>query len=151
MNQLKGLATFLIVFFCTSIIQSVYAIAIPAKSDRIGWSADGNRHDPDDWGASAMALSIFAKAGWQNKLVHIDYNNCLPENTPFKAEEERISMVEGVQKFGFTNTKLFDCQTDLEKAVNHVVEEIISTNISAEPTRCVSVGVSSILRFVVLV
>ena len=87
--------------------------AIPGENDRIGWSADGNRHDPDDWGATAMALAIFAKQGWQNKLVHLDYNNWLPDNTPFKSAEETISVVEGAKKFKFTQTKIFDNQNDL--------------------------------------
>jgi len=102
----------------------VYGAPIPGENDRIGWSADGNRHDPDDWGATAMALAIFAKQGWQNKLVHIDYNNWLPDNTPYKSAEETISVVEGARKFRFTRTKIFDCQTDLEAAVDNVVAEI---------------------------
>ena len=68
------------------------------ENDRIGWSADGNMHDPDDWGATALALAIFAKQGWQNKLVHIDYNNWLPGNTPLKAAHETISVLEGTAK-----------------------------------------------------
>lgn len=105
---------------------------IPGENDRIGWSADGNRHDPDDWGATALALAIFAKQGWQDKLVHFDYNNWLPDNTPFKSAEETISVREGVKRFKFSNTKLFDCQTDLDAAINNVVEEI---NKSSEDSR----------------
>jgi hypothetical protein len=103
-----------------------HAIAqpIPGKQDRIGWSADGNRHDPDDWGATALALAVFAKQGWQDKLVHLDYNNWLPDNTPFKAAEEAISVREGMEQFGFTGTKVFDCQADLDAAVASVVDEI---------------------------
>ena len=101
-----------------------YDAPIPGENDRLGWSADGNRHDPDDWGATAMALAIFAKQGWQNKLVHLDYNNWLPDNTPFKSAEETVSVVEGVKKFKFTRTKIFDCQTDLEAAIDNVVAEI---------------------------
>jgi len=97
---------------------------IPGKDDRIGWSADGNRHDPDDWGATAMALAIFAKQGWQDKLVHLDYNNWLPDNTPFKSAEETISVVEGVKRFRFTQTKIFDCRSDLAAAIENVVAEI---------------------------
>ncbi len=89
-----------------------YDAPIPGENDRLGWSADGNRHDPDDWGATAMALAIFAKQGWQDKLVHIDYNNWLPDNTPYKAAQETISVVEGAKKFKFIQTKIFDDQTD---------------------------------------
>jgi hypothetical protein len=79
-----------------------------------------------------VALAVFAKQGWQDKLVHIDYNNWLPDNTPFKAAEETISMVEGTKQFKFTRTKLFDCQTDLDAAVANVVTEI---NRSSESSR----------------
>lgn len=105
---------------------------IPGGNDRIGWSADGNKNDPDDWGATAMALAIFAKQGWQDKLVHMDYNNWLPNNTPYKSAEETISVVEGIEKFRFTQTKVFDNQTDLEAAIDNVVAEI---NKSSERNR----------------
>lgn len=108
------------------------AAPVPGENDRIGWSADGNMHDPDDWGATAVALAIFAKAGWQDRLVHIDYNNWLVDNKPEKSREETISMVEGARKFEFTRTKLFDCQTDLDAAVENVVAEI---NKSSEESR----------------
>jgi hypothetical protein len=115
---------FLFALFLTLPFQNIHAAPIPGENDRIGWSADGNRHDPDDWGATAMALAIFAKQGWQNKVVHIDYNNWLPDNTPFKSAEETKSVVEGAKKFKFTRTKIFDNQTDLEAAIDNVVAEI---------------------------
>ena len=108
-----------------------YDAPIPGENDRLGWSADGNRHDPDDWGATAMALAIFAKQGWQDKLVHIDYNNWLPDNTPYKSAEETISVVEGAKKFKFTQTKIFDNQTDLEAAIDNVVAEINKSSSSS--------------------
>lgn len=67
----------LLTVFSSLALRDAGATPIPAEDDRIGWSADGNRHDPDDWGATALALAIFAKQGWQDKLVHIDYNNWL--------------------------------------------------------------------------
>lgn len=73
----KLLRVFIFAAFLSVTFQSVEAAPVPKKNDRIGWSADGNKVDPDDWGASAMALAIFTKQGWQNKLVHIDYNNRL--------------------------------------------------------------------------
>lgn len=108
----------------TLCLQSAHAASIVGENERIGWSADGNRHDPDDWGATAIALAVFAKQGWQSKLVHIDYNNWLPDNTTYKAAEETISVVEGTKRFAFTQTKIFDCQTGLEAAIDNVVAEI---------------------------
>ena len=81
-------------------------------------------NDPDDWGASAMALAIFAKQGWQDRVVHIDYNNWLHGNKDYKSAEETMSMVEGARRFNFAQTKLFDCQTDLDAAVASAADEI---------------------------
>lgn len=116
--------TSLLALLLSLTFQNLGAAPIPGKDDRIGWSADGNRHDPDDWGATAMALAIFAKQGWQDKLVHLDYNNWLAGNTPEKSAKESISVLEGTKKFKFTHTKIFDCQTDLEASVDNAVIEI---------------------------
>lgn len=111
--------------FASALLSPGCLAASPVKDgDRIGWSADGNRHDPDDWGATAMALAIFAKQGWQDRFVHIDYNNRLDANTDFKAAEETISVREGIERFAFTSTKAFDCQTDLQAAIDNATAEI---------------------------
>ena len=69
-----------------------YGIAqIPKENDRIGWSADGNNNDPDDWGATPIALAIWAKMGWQDKLVHFDYNSRLDDNKDWKYKENNES------------------------------------------------------------
>ena len=123
---MKTVCTVVGIVISLVLVTSTVAAAepIPGDNDRIGWSADGNRHDPDDWGATALALAIFAKQGWQDKLVHIDYNNWLPDNTAFKSEQETISVVEGIRRFQFDRTKVFDCQTDLAAAIDSVMEEI---------------------------
>tara|TARA_R110002049_G_scaffold50370_3_gene143176 strand:- start:232139 stop:234343 length:2205 start_codon:yes stop_codon:yes gene_type:complete len=123
---MKRLLPFAISVF---LIFGIHARGLPAaelvkQGDRIGWSADGNLVDPDDWGATAMALAIFAKQGWQDKLVHLDYNNRLDRNNPIKAAEETVSVVEGVKKFKFKTTKLYDCQNELEAAIENATAEI---------------------------
>ncbi len=114
----------LFTLFMTVNFQDVEAAPIPAENDRIGWSADGNKHDPDDFGATALALAIFAKIGWQDKLVHFDYNNWLPGNDPAKSAEETISVMGGGENFKFNQTKFFDAQTDLTAAIDNVIAEI---------------------------
>jgi hypothetical protein len=57
------------------------------KNDRIGWSSDGNQHDSDDWGATAIALAMFARAGVQDRFVHFDYGSWLPDNAAYKYAE----------------------------------------------------------------
>mgnify|MGYP001545204914 CR=1 FL=1 len=64
-----------------------------------------------------MALAIFAKQGWQDKLVHLDYNNRLDRNNPVKSAEQTVSVVEGTKKFKFVTTRLYDCQKELEAAI----------------------------------
>ena len=36
---------------------------------RIGYSADGNHNDPDDWAASPVALAIFAECGLRDRAM----------------------------------------------------------------------------------
>jgi hypothetical protein len=54
--------------------------------DVIGYTADGNRNDEDDIAATPLALSIFARRGWKNQLVHFSYNNC-----PMDGSEVRLN------------------------------------------------------------
>ena len=49
---------------------------------RLAYSTDGNYNDEDDWGASPVALAIFAACGVKDKLVHFDYNCILPKTEP---------------------------------------------------------------------
>jgi hypothetical protein len=97
---------------------------IPGKDDRIGWSADGNRNDPDDWSATALALAIFAKMGWQEKLVHFDYNNRLDKSLDWKEAENHQSTIGGARRFRFNEEVFFDDQRELEAAIEHAKEEI---------------------------
>ncbi|VGO23508.1 hypothetical protein [Pontiella sulfatireligans] len=123
-NRWNVILTLLLIGSVVPFVDAAEKLPIPGKNDRIGWSADGNMNDPDDWGATAMALAVFAKAGWQDRLVHIDYNNWLHGNKDYKAAEETISMVEGCKQFGFTQTKLFDNQTELQAAIDNAAAEI---------------------------
>ena len=52
-------------------------VPIIDADDVIGYSADGNRVDEDDIAATPLALSIFAKRGWKNQLVHHRGNSLL--------------------------------------------------------------------------
>ncbi len=99
-------------------------IPIPSEKDRIGWSADGNLADEDDWAATAMALAIFAKMGWQEKLTHFDYNNRLDRSKEWKEKENYESTIGGARRFGFNQEVFFDDQRELEAAIEHAKEEI---------------------------
>ena len=82
--------------------------AIPKirPTDRIGWSADGNNNDPDDWAASPVALAIFAAVGWHDQFTHFSYNNRLDKFHTVKKAENNESVLVGARYFGF-DTKLF--------------------------------------------
>ena len=94
------------------------------STDRIGWSSDGNLADEDDWAATPLALAVFAKMGWQDKLVHFDYNNRLDRSLEWKEAENFESTVGGARRFEFNEDVFFDAQHNLEAAIEHAKEEI---------------------------
>ena len=120
-NYLK---VFLFSLTLTLIIQSTLTAQTPAENDRIGWSSDGNLADEDDWAATPMALAIFAKMGWQDKLVIFDYNNRLDRSHAWKEAENYESTIGGAQRFGFNETVFFNDQTQLEDTIEHAKNEI---------------------------
>lgn len=101
-----------------------FAAPLPGENDRIGWSSDGNKVDPDDWAATALALAIFAKMGWQDKLVHWDYNNRLDGSLEWKENENFESTIGGARLFNFNEDVFFDAQRELEAAIESAKEEI---------------------------
>jgi hypothetical protein len=99
-------------------------LPVIGPNDRIGWSSDGNTVDPDDWSATALALAIFAKAGWQDRLVHWDFNNRLDVSHAWKEKENVESTLGGARKFMFDRSKFFDDQNRLQAAIDHAAAEI---------------------------
>jgi len=89
-------------------------VPVVDSDDIIGYTADGNRVDEDDIAATPLALSIFAKRGWKNQLVHVSYNNCPMIGRGAKPTEHTASVEGAATKFGYdTNvTKFFNCQVD---------------------------------------
>ena len=61
-------------------LEEIEQRALPATY-RIAYSSDGNYNDPDDIGATPIALAILAEYGAQSKLVHVSYNSILGRNT----------------------------------------------------------------------
>ena len=77
-------------------------------ADRIGWSADGNNNDPDDWAATPVALAIFAAAGMHEQFVHFSYNNRLDQFHEVKMAENNESTLTGAKYFGFDTSVFYD-------------------------------------------
>ncbi len=120
-NPFRALALSILIL---SSHQEMDAAPLPGENDRIGWSSDGNKVDPDDWAATALALAIFAKMGWQDKLVHFDYNNRLDGSLEWKEAENYESTIGGARLFNFNEDVFFDAQRELEAAIESAKEEI---------------------------
>ena len=118
------LCGFLLITFLSLSFQNICASPLPGENDRIGWSSDGNLADEDDWSATALALAIFAKMEWQNKLVHFDYNDRIDRSHEWKEIENYESTIGGAQRFGFNLEVFFDDQRELEASIEHAKEEI---------------------------
>ncbi|WP_422734382.1 carbohydrate-binding protein [Micromonospora sp. WMMD558] len=95
--------------------------ALDFGCQRIAWSSDGNYHDRDDIGASAMALALLAEKGQQSRLVHWDYNSHLGSSTA-SWERDMVTATEGVAgQFGYDVAGIFrNSQTNLNAAVTHL-------------------------------
>ncbi|WBC16728.1 carbohydrate-binding protein [Micromonospora sp. WMMA1998] len=95
--------------------------ALDFGCERLAWSSDGNYHDRDDIGASAMTLALLAEKGQQSRLVHWDYNSHLGSSTA-SWERDMVTATEGVAgRFGYDVAGIFrNSQTNLDGAVSHL-------------------------------
>ena len=104
---------------------------------RIAWSSDGNFHDRDDMGASALAVALLAEKGQQKRLVHWDYNSHLGTSN---GSWERIMTraTEGTAKrFGYNMSVFKDSQKSQNAAVGSLRDAI---NASSPGNRLCLVG-----------
>jgi hypothetical protein len=120
--------------------------------NRIAISADGNsapdyQHkwptgDPDDWGASAAMLAILAKLELQEQLVHFSYNNFIEAPAgPDEENQMKISIDEGIRRWDFDASGVYDITTSLENARDHLVAEMIRSTPS-DPLYFIHMGLS---------
>jgi hypothetical protein len=88
---------------------------------RIAWSSDGNYHDRDDIGGSAMALALLAERGQQSRLVHWDYNSHLGSSITSWEKDMTTATVGTATQFGDGADQIFrDSQENLTAAVTHL-------------------------------
>lgn len=90
---------------------------------RIAFSSDGNRHDSDDWGATALSLALLKYAGLQERFVHYDYNNHIGASRRSWEEKMHDAAKGGAKRFGLDASKVFDNQTEREAATKNFVKE----------------------------
>jgi hypothetical protein len=91
---------------------------------RIAYSADGNYNDEDDWGASPVALAIFAECGVKDKLVHFDYNCILPKTDPQWEKIHETSVLGAAERYGYRKSVFYNCQKDREGAIENIKNSI---------------------------
>ncbi len=91
---------------------------------RIAFSSDGNYNDEDDWGAFPVAAAILDAFGVTDKLVHVDYCNILAENDPRFHKEMAESVLGSVERYNIPRSILFDCQKDLDGAIESIMNAI---------------------------
>lgn len=91
---------------------------------RIAYSCDGNHNDRDDWIASPVTLAILAEAGMKDRLVHFDYNCILPLTDPEWEKIHATSVLGTAERYGFDQSKFFDCRQKLNDAVANTARAI---------------------------
>ena len=92
--------------------------------ERIAWSSDGNQHDPDDIGASALALLLLAERGQQGRLAHWDHSSHLGDNNPSMEQQMVESVEETARRIGYDMSRIYNDQRDLSGSVNSIAQAI---------------------------
>ena len=133
-------ASVLITLFCTPRLLS-HPGPFDARTfqGRIAFSSDGNYNDEDDWGAFPVAVAILDAFGVTGKLVHIDYNNILVRNDPRFYREMTESVLGSVERYNLSRSILFDCQKDLDGAIESI-KNAINTSSADDPLYYVLAG-----------
>jgi len=90
---------------------------------RIAVSSDGNQHDEDDWGATAMTLAIIDAAGLGGKLVHYDFASHLGNNGAKNEAQMIESALGGAKRFKMDPKRFFNDQTQLAEAIANFKKE----------------------------
>ncbi len=87
----------------------------------IAFSSDGNQHDKDDYGATAMSLAMLHYAGLGDKLVHYDHSDHMGDND-ITMNSKMVEAAEiGAQRFGLNTSIVFDDQKEATEAVANFV------------------------------
>jgi hypothetical protein len=84
---------------------------------RVAVSSDGNFHDEDDIGASAMTVALLAEKRQQSRLVHWDYSSHLGSSDADREKKMTAATVGTGKKFGYAKGVFHDSQRDLDAAV----------------------------------
>lgn len=123
----------LIIILAALTICVSHPAASAAGPGRIAISADGDKADPDDWGAMPMELALIAKTNLRSRLVHVDYNNKYPCPTPNQSKQPgkpdygvrmEIATLGAAEAFGFSRDIFFNNRKDADAAIYHLADEM---------------------------
>ena len=128
MNRKTNLSIAIALILLSSTIQA--ATPLWQGKGRIVVSSDGNKHDTDDWSATAMTLALLASQGLQDQLSLYIYSDHVWSSaqwyphgiTPY--EHMRESALGGKKRFGFDKSKFVCGVDDPEAAYNAMADEI---------------------------
>lgn len=96
----------------------------PAPLDRIAFSNDGNFHDRDDIGASAMMQALLWRAGARDRVVYVEHSSHLGENSQTQHFAMKVSAETHADDFGIGVETVFDIQLDQVDATRALAREI---------------------------
>ena len=112
---------------------------------RIVVSSDGNKHDSDDWSATAMTLAILASQGLQDQLSLYVYSDHVWDSGTWKPrgmtpyEHMRESALGGKERFKFTNSQ-FVCGVDDPEAAYEAMAAEINKSSAENPLIILAAG-----------
>ncbi|MFC2115067.1 Ig-like domain-containing protein [Bacteroidota bacterium] len=131
-HEFKWLCVAFTAIFMLAGYQTSTLAQVVGPNDRVAYSADGNSVDPDDWSATPIVLAVWADAGFQNRMVHFDYNSRLDISLPRKEKENYESTIGGAKRFKFDLSNFYNDQTQLDASVANLAKEI---NASSKTSR----------------
>jgi len=126
------------VAFLTVVALECWAAPVPG---RIAISSDGNRHDRDDWFATAVTVAILAKTGNASRLKLYSFNDHIWSTSCCNREEEmRKSAVETARMYGgFDLSRFINAKQNPNAAVDRLVAEI-NASTSSNPLWIIAAG-----------
>jgi hypothetical protein len=119
MNRIVQTAMGLILAVATTVQAAGAEVAMRFPGGRIAYSADGNQHDKDDIGATAMSIAMLSASGLGDRLVHYDFSCHLGDNNRRMNEDMIESALGGAKRFGLDQKVFFNSQTQLEEAIEN--------------------------------
>ncbi len=133
-KRISFLLTIILIF-----TQAIYAQQVNFPGGRIAFSSDGNQHDKDDWGATALSLAMIDAAGLNHKVVHYDYANHLGDNNTSWEAAMVESAEGGAVRFNLDKSVFFNDQSQLNAAIANLAAAINASS-SDDPLWIIAAG-----------